>query len=127
VRLIPDISHVPGFLRRRYGWIFVVTLVWNVGTAALLVTPLGKSHTSALVIMLLVGALAASVVWIAFGAMCERVAKDATTRLGLRCWKCGYKLDGIEKPVCPECGDKFEAVALREQWTRFLAWSVRGE
>lgn len=35
----------------------------------------------------------------------------------LPCWRCGYDLSAAEGgPVCPECGEAFDADELRERW-----------
>lgn len=119
-------KRLPGFLRRRYRWIFLGTLVWNVSAVALLMTPLGRGFSSVFIVMLLSGVFVATLAWIVFNATCERVGREATTRLGLRCWQCGYKLDGLTRPICPECGERFEHETLLAQWESFLAWVRRG-
>lgn len=119
-------KRLPGFLRRRYRWIILGTLVWNASAVGLLMTPLGRGFSSVFIIMLLTGAFAGTLAWIMFNATCERVGREATTRLGLRCWQCGYQLDGLADPVCPECGERFEEAELRSRWQRFVDWARRG-
>ena len=53
---------------------------------------------------------------------------------GLKCPECGYALDGLSQPICPECGTKFNPDWLYSvdyvhaiQWTRrrrAIAWTL---
>lgn len=65
--------------------------------------------------------------------MRERMNKRLSYR-SLNCPVCGYALEGLEQPICPECGNRFDSDWLycvdyeySFQWTRrrrWIAWSA---
>ena len=42
------------------------------------------------------------------------MATEPSDYEGLECPWCSYELTGLHKPVCPECGGRFDPVRLRE-------------
>ncbi len=63
--------------------------------------PLGYLHNAAALLVL--GGFACSLLWV--GDAWRSETRRDRLRRGL-CAGCGYPMDGLREPVCPECGER---------------------
>lgn len=120
-------GRLPGFIRRRYALLLGCSFVLNGIFALMLALPLDRTLDLLLILSFLTSACVSTIVWILFLNRCDQISHHATTRLGLRCWECGYAIDGlVDTSKCPECGMHYDENSLRTRWHQFSDWSRSG-
>ncbi|CAG0995557.1 hypothetical protein PHYC_02538 [Phycisphaerales bacterium] len=107
----------PPFLRKRVHRFVAGIFALCVVQAGLLLAGAGSRPFLLTVVFAVVPGIAGCVYTTWFLLTWHRATARAKIPGELRCWECGYSLDGHgEAGTCPECGKTFDAHATRAMW-----------